>query len=104
VLMRCWRWYNGCMLCCLSGCYVSRWLVAVIVGIGIPDGRFVVQGDVGVGMLKWQTSGSPCLQGEPRPFGSPREAGGTLRRGAIVNFDCAVGIKSIYEDTPSKQS
>ena len=28
----------------------------VIVGIGIPDGRFVIQGDVGVGMLKWQTS------------------------------------------------
>jgi hypothetical protein len=25
--------------------------------------------------------------------GSPREAGGTLRRGAIVNFDCAVGIR-----------
>jgi hypothetical protein len=31
-------------------------LLFVIVGIGIPDGRFVVQGGVGVGMLKWQTS------------------------------------------------
>jgi hypothetical protein len=34
-------------------------LLFVIVGIGIPDGRFVVQGDVGVGMLKWQTSVRP---------------------------------------------
>jgi hypothetical protein len=35
----------------------------VIVGIGIPDGRFVVQGGVGVGMLKWQTSGFPLHAG-----------------------------------------
>jgi len=34
-------------------------LILTIVGIGIPDGRFVIQGDVGVGMLKWQTSGFP---------------------------------------------
>jgi hypothetical protein len=31
--------------------------------IGIPDGRFVVQGGVGVGMLKWQTSVSPLYGG-----------------------------------------
>ena len=70
--MRCWRWYNECMLCCLSGCYVSRWLVAVIVGIGIPDGRFVIQGDVGVGMSKVADFG-----------GSPRCARGTSRMEAI---------------------
>jgi len=77
--------------CCHSGDRDTRW-------------AFCCSRGRRVGMLKWQTSGSPCKQGEPRPFGSPREAGGTLRRGAIVNFDCAVGIKSIYEDTPSKQS
>jgi hypothetical protein len=27
-------------------------LILTIVGIGIPDGRFVIQGVVGVGMLK----------------------------------------------------
>ena len=36
-----------------------------------------------------------CKQGEPNPRaprGSPREAGGTLRRGAIVNSALAIGI------------
>jgi hypothetical protein len=28
-------------------------------------GVLLFKGGVGVGMLKWQTSGSPCLQGEP---------------------------------------
>jgi hypothetical protein len=37
-------------------------LLFVIVGIGIPDGRFVVQGGVGVGMLKWQTSEVPLAK------------------------------------------
>ena len=37
----------------------------------------------------------PRKQGEPNPRaprGSPREAGGTLRRGAIVNSALAIGI------------
>jgi hypothetical protein len=28
-------------------------------------GVLLFKGGVGVGMLKWQTSGSPCVQGEP---------------------------------------
>jgi hypothetical protein len=28
-------------------------------------GVLLFKGVVGVGMLKWQTSGSPCEQGEP---------------------------------------
>ena len=56
-------------------------------------GVLLFKGGVGVGMLKWQTSGFPLLAGGTEPLrGSPREAGGTLRRGAIVNFGCAVGI------------
>ena len=37
----------------------------------------------------------PLRAGGTDGLGSPREAGGTLRRGAIVNSDCAVGI--IYQ-------
>ena len=33
--------------------------------------------------LKPPPSGSPCKQGEPRPFGSPREAGGTYGGGYL---------------------
>jgi hypothetical protein len=51
-------------------------------------GVLLFKGGVGVGMLKWQTSGFPLL------------AGGTLRRGlsgilVFVNFGCAIGITRI---------
>jgi hypothetical protein len=35
---------------------------------------------------KWQTSGSPCRQGEPNRLGSPHAVGGTCRRGAKTAF------------------
>jgi Cu+-exporting ATPase len=35
--------------------------------------------------------GSPCLQGEPSRLGSPREAGGTLRRG-VKNFPVLLAV------------
>jgi hypothetical protein len=34
-------------------------------------GVLLFKGGVGVGMLKWQTSGSPCEQGEPNPCAVP---------------------------------
>jgi hypothetical protein len=46
-------------------------------------GVLLFKGGVGVGMLKWQTSGFPLHAGGTEGLGSPREAGGTLRRGAI---------------------
>ena len=69
-------------------------------GIGIPDGRFVVQGDVGVGMLKWQTSVSPLDKG-----GEGREWGDSARAGICELWlddwyytNCAFGL---YELPPS---
>jgi hypothetical protein len=47
-------------------------------------GVLLFKGGVGVGMLKWQTSGSPCVQGEPE--------GGGRQLPFFVNFGLAIGI------------
>jgi len=82
---------------------LQQWISDYLVGIGIPDGRFVVQGGVGVGMLKWQTSVPPLregsrggtdafpLRGENRTGESvPHACRGNLKEGGLsINADSA---------------
>jgi hypothetical protein len=46
-------------------------------------GVLLFKGGVGVGMLKWQTSGFPLQAGGTDGLGSPREAGGTYGGGQL---------------------
>jgi len=100
---------NGARLAAL-GCYLGGWLYLVqwlsaTLSTRIQTRRLMIS-IAGAKFTKTSETEDPLLQVPPASrgnrtgarLGSPREAGGTSRRGAITNSESAIGIRSIGQN------